>query len=154
VRRGAVAGALLLAALVGLACSPGDSDGSPDSEGDEGSTRTASAGGINVEAIWLGSSDQLGDDLEAYPLGNFLLLEVSLDTHSGDLGSVDLVEAAKLYTGAGSLEPEAWVASSDESHHRSGVLVFPREEFAGSVALSVALGEEKVELVWERIPGS
>lgn len=152
--RGAVVVVLMLAGLVGLACSSGDGGGSPDSEGQEGATRTASAGGIDVEATWLGSGDQLGDGLSAYPLGSFLLLEISLDTHSGDLGSVDLVEAAKLNTGAGPLEPEAWVASSDESHHRSGILVFPREQIVESVALSVALGGEKAELVWERIPGS
>jgi len=142
----------LLAVLVGLACSSGDSDGSPDSEGEEGSTRTVSVGGIDVEATWLGSGDQLGDDLEAYPLGSFLLLEVSLDTHSGDLGSVDLVEAAKLNTGAGPLEPEAWVASSDESHHRSGVLVFPRRYLVPPLKLNVALEDGVAELVWEELP--
>ncbi len=151
-RRVAVAGALLLAGLVSLACSSGDSGGSPDSEGQEGATRTASAGGIDVEATWLGSGDDLGDGLSAYPLGSFLLLEISLDTHSGDLGSVDMVEAAKLNTGAGPLDPEAWVASSDESHHRSGVLVFPRRDVVPPVKLNVALEDEVAELVWEELP--
>jgi hypothetical protein len=100
----------------------------------------------------LRSGDQLGDDLEAYPLDSFLLLEVSLDTHSGGLGSVDLVEAAKLNTGAGPLEPEAWVASSDESHHRSGVLVFAWRDVVPPIKLNVALEDGVAELVWEELP--
>ncbi len=153
--RGDLIMAAMLAGLVTLACSSGGSDGElSESNGDDGSTRAASAGGIDVEATWLGSDGEPREGLAEYPSGRFLWLQVIMDTHSGDLGSIDLAEAAELRTGAGLLEPEAWVASSDESHHRGGVLVFPREAFTGSVTLSLELGEEKVELVWERIPGN
>ena len=153
--RGALIIAAVLAGLVTLACSSGGSDSGPSvSKDDDGSTRTASVEGIDVKATWLGSDGEPREGLAEYPPGRFLLLEVSLDTHSGDLGSIDMVEAAALRTDAGLLEPEAWVASSDESHHRGGVLVFPREALTGSVTLTLALGEEKVELFWEHIPGN
>ncbi len=149
-RRSAVVAALLFAGLVSLACSSADRTG--DSGGEAALTRAASAGSIDVEATWLGSDGQLGDDLEAYPLDGFVLLEISLDTHSGDLGSIDLVDASALETDAGSLEPEDWVAKSDESHHRSGVLVFPRAELAAPVTLTVELEDGIAELVWEELP--
>lgn len=151
--RGALIIAAMLAGLVTLACSSGGSDGEPsESNGDDGRTRTAGVGGIDVEATWLGSDDEPREGLAEYPPGRFLLLEVSLDTHSGDLGSIDLAEAAELRTGAGLLEPEAWVASSDESHHRSGVLVFPRSDLSSPVTLTVALEDGVAELVWEELP--
>lgn len=151
--RGAVTFGVLVAGLVTLACSSGGDDGaSPDSE--DGFTRTASAGSIEVEATWIGAGDEMGADLTGYPPDRFLLLEVKLDTHSGDLGSIDMVEGARLRTGAGSIEPEAWVASSDDAHHRAGVLVFGREGVTGSFTLSLELGDETAELAWEELPES
>ena len=151
--RGALIIAAVLAGLVTLACSSGGSDSGPsESKDDDGPTRTASVEGIDVKATWLGSDGEPREGLAEYPPGRFLLLEVTLDTHSGDLGSIDLAEAAELRTGAGLVEPEAWVASSDESHHRGGVLVFPRSDLSSPVTLTLALEDGVVELVWEELP--
>ena len=148
--RGAVTLVILLAGLMTLACSSGAGDDGPAAtEGGEGPTRTATAGGIDVEVTWLGSDDEPREGLDAYPLDRFLLLEIGLDTHSGDLGSIDMVEAASLKADGDPLAPEEWIASSDDSHHRSGVLVFARELKMGPVMLTVDLGEGSVELVWD-----
>ena len=142
----------VLAGIVALACSSGGDDGAP-SDSFDGITRTASAGSIEVEVTWILSADERDEDIAAYPLDRFLLLEVKLDTHSGDLGSIDMVEASTLETGASSQGPEAWVASSDDAHHRSGVLVFERKPSAAPVTLVIDLDDGKAELVWDREPG-
>lgn len=141
-----------LAGILALACSSSGDDGAPSDSIDE-FTRTASAGSIEVEATWILSADERDEDLAAYPLDRFLLLEVKLDTHSGDLGSIDMVEASALKTGASSQEPEAWVASSDDAHHRAGVLVFERKPSAGPVTLVIDLDDGAAELAWDRAPG-
>lgn len=141
-----------LAGIIALACSSGGDDGAP-SDSDAGTTRTASAGSIEIEATWLLSTDDRDEDIAAYPLDRFLLLEVKLDTHSGDLGSIDLVEASTLETGASSQEPEAWLTSSDDAHHRAGVLVFERKPSAAPVTLAIDLDDGRAELVWDRVPG-
>ena len=50
--------------------------------------------------------------------------------------------------------PEAWVSRSNDSHHRAGVLVFPRSLGAGPVELAIALGDEGVVLSWDAVPGT
>jgi len=151
--RGVVA-VLLLAGLVSLACSSDDGDGPPGSSGEEESTRTASTDGIDVEATWLGSADQVdSDEISNYPIEGFVLIEVNMDTHSGDLGSIDMVKAAELRTAAAALKADAWLSVSDDAHHRSGVIVFPRQTIAGPITLAVGLPEGAAELVWEQVPG-
>lgn len=152
--RGAVTFGLLVAGLVTLACSSGDGGGGPGANtDDERFTRTASVGEIEVEVKWLGSDDDIGEEFAGYPFDEFVLLEVSLDTHSGDLGSIDMAGAARLLAGGNSREPEEWIASSDDGHHRSGVLIFAREALTGPVALSVDLGAESAEFGWDEAPG-
>lgn len=50
---------------------------------------------------------------------------VSLDTHSVDLTGVDLLARASLRDASGRvLKPMGWRALSEDSHHRSGLLLF------------------------------
>lgn len=153
--RGALTVAVILAGVLAFACSSGD-DGEGSGTGGpqaEDLSRSASAGGIDVQATWLTTDDDIGEDLAAYPLDSYLLLEVKLDTHSGDLGSIDMLGSSKLDTGSGTLEPEVWVATSDDAHHRSGVLVFQRSEVSAPVTLTLVLNDSGVaEVVWEEIP--
>lgn len=150
--RGALTMAVVLAAIGTIACS-GDGGGSTRSAGDERFTRTASAGGIDIQVRWLASDDELGDELAEYPLDGFALFEVSLDTHSGDLGSIDMVDASRLAVGGTFQEPETWVSESDDTHHRSGVLVFTWDGVTGPAALSLDLGSESFEFGWDEVPG-
>ncbi|HSP54353.1 MAG TPA: hypothetical protein VLS25_02100 [Dehalococcoidia bacterium] len=135
-----------------LACSSGG-DGAPSATGGGiAYTQTASVGGVEVEATWPGGGGETPEGLADYPPDRFLTIEVGMDTHSGDLGSVDMVQASSLQIGSRSLQPEAWVASNNDAHHRSGVLVFQRGQITGPVALRVALKDEVADLVWDKVP--
>lgn len=54
---------------------------------------------------------------------------VSLDTHSVDLKNIDLAGSATLRSAGGvELKPMAWRGLSENSHHRSGLLLFSTDE--------------------------
>ena len=118
-------------------------------------TRTAEAGGITVEGTWLAAEGvgEVDADLSAYPLDQFVLVEIAFTTHSGDLNKVDMEQEATLREGGADIRPEAWLSLSDDSHHRAGVLVFKRAQAEGPAELTVALGDEEVALRWESPPG-
>jgi hypothetical protein len=145
-------GMLAITALVAAACSSGggSTSGSPK---DQDSTRTASANGIEVQANWLTQEAASQDfDLTDYPADRFLYLEVKLDTHSGDLKSIELPGSAELRQGDRQFEPEAWVASNDDAHHREGLLVVAREFEEGPVELVLQLGDDILSLRWDTVP--
>ena len=145
--------------LMATACSSGGGtgrDGDKDANRKETVTRTAEANGITVTATWLGGSDidSVDADLRNYPPNEFVLIELSLDTHSGDLSEIDLEREALLNQAVVDLRAEAWVGTSDDSHHRSGVLVFLRPLEDGPVELTVGIGDEEVALTWEEEPAA
>ena len=149
----AAAALVLGLTLVALACSSG---GEPRAAGtpSQDSTQTSEAGGITVEARWLTEAEltDLDADLSQYPLDAFVLLELKLDAHSGDLNEIDLQDGAMLRQGQAEEPPEAWMSESDDSHHREGVLVFPKSLGTGPVQLVLQIGEEEVVLLWEAAP--
>jgi hypothetical protein len=155
--------AVAVLALVGAACSSGSSSeptgtGEPSNGGEAGAdqdlTRAGEAGGVTVEATWLTEGDlrDVDSDLSQYPLGQFVLLEIDFTTHSGNLNETDMERASALRQGATGLQPEAWLSLSDDSHHREGVLVFPRNLGDGPVELALEIGDEEVALLWEVPP--
>jgi hypothetical protein len=91
-------------------------------------------------------------DLAAYPQDDFVVLELSLNTHSGDLNSIDLAAEASLNQGGSTIAPETWVSTSDDAHHRAGLLVFPRQLESGPVSLSLVIEGQEVALTWEATP--
>lgn len=135
-----------------LACSSGGGTTPSGTEAGVAHTQAASVGGIELEATWPSGSGETPEGLTEYPPERYLAIEVGMDTHSGDLGSIDMVQASKLQAGSDTLKPEAWVASNDDAHHRSGVLVFQRGQLTGPATLTVALADGVAELVWEKIP--
>jgi hypothetical protein len=85
----------------------------------------ARAGGVTFAArLADGSflrSKGVGEDLWGFT--------VSLDTHSVNLSDIDIESRAVLRTGrGGELKPVAWRGVSEDSHHRSGLLLFSVEE--------------------------
>lgn len=94
----------------------------------------------------------LDADVSQYPPDAFVLMELKLDTHSGDLKEIDLPSAATLRQGPAGEAAEAWVSESDDAHHRSGVLVFPRPSQNGPVKLALSIAGEAVVLRWETPP--
>ena len=156
-RRLAFAAAIGVAAVLALACSSGGDGGTADSTApdSEDLTRGAEAGGVTVEATWLteATADGADADLSGYPPDEYVLIELTLDTHSGDLNEIDLQREAALKQDGTALEPETWLSLSDDSHHRGGVLVFPRSFEEGEAELTVSIEGEDVALVWET-PGT
>lgn len=134
-----------------VACSSGD-DATIGTG--EGLSRVSEAGGVTVEATWLTSGDpgSVDADLGLYSPDEFALIELKLTAHSGDLNEIDMVTEASLSQDGGSMLPEAWVSTSDNSHHRAGILVFPAPIENGPVSLAVDLGDETVSLRWEAAP--
>ncbi len=142
--------------VLAMACSSGGSKEASDGEQNATAdlTRTEEAGGITVEATWLteAAADEVDTDISPYPLDEYVLLQIKLDTHSGDLNEIDLEREAALKQGATVLAPQAWLSLSDDSHHREGVLVFPRALQNGEVKLTLPIQDEEVALLWEAAP--
>ncbi len=116
--------------------------------------REGEAGGVTVEATWL-TEDGLGAvdaDLAQHSLNEFVLFKVSLDTHSGDLSKLDVKSTASLKQSGADVQAEAWVNLNNDSHHRSGVLVFPRDLQAGRVELALNVKNDELVLAWDASP--
>ena len=142
--------AVIATAALLTACSSGDSRQQPTSDD---LTRSDEAEGVTVEATWL-TEETLSDvavDTSRYPLDEFVLLDLTLDTHSGDLSEIDMERAAVLKQNGEQLKALAWLASSEDSHHRAGVLVFPRPAQDGPAELAFAHEEHRVALRWEAV---
>ncbi len=148
---------VLVATLLAAACSKGFSS-TPDATGGpvEGPelTRTAEAGGVAVEGTWLTDKewDGLDADVAAFRLDEFVLVKIQFTTHSGDLNRIDMEQAAILRQGEAAEQPKGWISLDDDSHHRSGVLVFPRSLEVGQVELTIDIGDDELALLWERVP--
>ncbi len=145
--------------LPAAACSSGGSDSTkPTGAGSPASpvelTRVSEAGGVAVEGTWLTAEELSGvkADLSRYPLGQFVLVEITFTTHSGDLSKIDMEQASRLSQGGTELGPQAWMSTSDDSHHRAGVLVFPRTLKDGPVELAIEIEGKKLSLFWETAP--
>ena len=140
-------------AFLGVACSTGGDGGAAT---DQGLTRVAEADGITVEATWLteGSLRDEDADLGRYSLEEFVLLEVKMDTHSGDLGAIDMEGEASLSQGGAEQRPEAWVSTSDDAHHRAGFLVFARVQDPGAAELILRIGDAELAFLWEAVPAT
>jgi hypothetical protein len=92
-------------------------------------TRTGAAGNVALTASLLAPSSvaadpALAETQRSLEAANELGIALSLNTHSGDLSAIDLVAAGTLRTPAGERRPLRWQPTSDDGHHRSGVLVF------------------------------
>ena len=147
------AAVLVVVMVIAAACSGGD-DGRDDG-GDVVAdlTQSVEVGGVTVEATWLAEGADAPDaDLSAYPAEDFIALDVTLDTHSGDLTSIDMAQAAEMTGGGPAVEPAAWVSVSDDSHHREGVLVFPRSGVSAPAVLTLDVSGETVTLAWQEAP--
>ena len=143
-------------ALGGAACSSGGGSRETGAGPTDAApvTQSVEVDGVTVEVTWLTLGDvvEVDADLSAYPPDRFALLDVKLDTHSGDLMSIDMEQAATLKQGETQLQPEAWMSVSDDSHHREGVLVFPRRLDDGPVELTIQMDDEELVVLWEATP--
>ncbi len=103
-RSGAASGALP------LATTPNPSTGPT-----RPTVRDNGAGGVTVEATWLGNQEDGG-----------LTFRLKFDTHSVDLSTFNVVENVLLRDDAGrELRAGDWRDERRDSHHRAGTVRFP-----------------------------
>lgn len=81
----------------------------------EPTIRDSGAGGVTVEATWLGQQEDGG-----------LAFKVALDTHSVDLSRFDVATNLVLRDDGGrELQAGSWQDERLNSHHRAGLVRFP-----------------------------
>ncbi|MBI2861335.1 MAG: hypothetical protein HYX89_00790 [Chloroflexi bacterium] len=108
--------AFILLALL-TACSQPAASPSASPESDS-AVRTNQAGNVTIEARWQATAEGL-------------VFAIVMDTHSVDLDGYDLAQLATLRNGQGQeARPLAWDAPKG-GHHRSGTLLFPKEDKTG-----------------------
>lgn len=77
------------------------------------------------------------EEVAQHDFDQYIIFHVSLDTHSIDLTAYDLRKAAILRDDTGNQLPAVeWKAESNDAHHRSGWLLFPKPDGQGIVVLS------------------
>ena len=108
-------------------------------------------GGITVKATWVvpGSPEASTAQLDRY-----LALKLTLDTHSGDLTRYDLTKVSVLRDDKGKeSSPAAWENVSNDSHHREGLLKFPKGAEQGSKTVDLVIrdmgGVKERSLRWD-----
>lgn len=108
-------------------------------------------GGITIKATWVvpGSPEAASVDL-SQNLG----FAISMDTHSGDINQYNLLKLSVLRGETGrEIAPASWESISDGSHHRSGVIKFPRGAEAGSKYVELVIrdvgGAKERVLRWD-----
>lgn len=93
-------------------------------------TRTHSGGGVDVKAIYATAeyftavNDAKG--ARRFRPAEQIVFLLTFDTHSGDLTKYDVMSNIRLRTGSGKeYAPAAWESTSNDSHHRTGAVIFP-----------------------------
>lgn len=91
--------------------------------------RTDSQGGVDTTVIWLTpeyleAQGQQVTSEQAADLNNNFVFNLTFDTHSGDLLSFDMAQAARLEVNGLDAGPGAWQLVSQNSHHPEGQLRF------------------------------
>jgi hypothetical protein len=154
-RTGLILAILAVVAIAAACTSSGANESGPSgvSPSQDQAVQSGSAGNVAVEASWLPLGDApAGVDLSLYPADRFRLLQVKLDTHSGDLRAIDVQASTELRRAAETEKPVAWASGNDDSHHRQGVLVFAKGADAGPVQLVIKLPDGEVSLSWGSLP--
>ena len=82
--------------------------------------RDQGEGGVEIEVTFGGPG------AAAYEPDRYSVFLVAMNTHSVDLSGDDLVALSELRAGGKSFTALRWISTADDSHHRSGVLIFPK----------------------------
>ena len=144
IRRIVVLGVVALSLAFLAACAPlgssiptGTSGQTPTKAPTKSLTKSDNGqGGVGLEVTWAtkeyfatrGQAAKAG----AYDLDKDLVFLVTFETHSGDVTNYDLLKLAKLRDDAGNTrQPKVWDPISNDAHHRSGMLIFPRSSDKG-----------------------
>ena len=147
-------GILFIVSVMACGSQPKASNGengvAPDEQSArQGLTRTDDGrGGVTFAAT---PAEASGLAARGYP-SDYWGFVVQLDTHSGDLMALDVTKLAVLRDNNGrEFKPIAWQGLKEDSHHRSGLLLFSSKD-TGVQALS-AQRARPLELVLYDIAG-
>lgn len=118
--------------------------------------RRASQAGVEVEVLFAtpeyfkARGDEAG--MKRYRPDENLVFFIRMDTHSGDLSVFDIRRISFLRTNQGrEIGALRWEAIGEGSHHRSGVLVFPKADPQGRQIVTAQT--KYVELVIRGLAG-
>lgn len=108
-------------------------------------------GGVTVKATWVipGSPEASSAQLDRN-----LAFKVTLDTHSGDLTKYNVTKLSILRDDKGKeITGADWKGTSEDSHHREGILSFPKGAEQGSKYVELVVrdlgGIKERVLRWE-----
>lgn len=117
--------------------------GPPVAQGEAGTAAAAPGylqrdqgeGAVEIEVIYVTPEYLRSGGAEAarYEPQKYSVFLVSMNTHSVDLSPYDIVAISELRAGGQTLRPLRWISTSDDSHHRAGVLIFPKVDLAQPV---------------------
>jgi len=93
--------------------------------------RDQGEGGVEIEVTFGGPG------AAAYEPERYSVFLVAMNTHSVDLSGYNLVALSELRTGGKSFKALRWISTADDSHHRSGVLIFPKVDAGQPVELAI-----------------
>ncbi len=97
--------------------------------------RDKGEGGVSVTVLFLTPEYVRAArpaEAESYDPASSVAFRVSIDTHSGDLGGLDMTKAAWLLDAEGREQaPLRWEDVTRSAHHRSGLLLFPAFDAGG-----------------------
>ncbi len=91
--------------------------------------RDKGEGGVEIEVLYATpeyvrtSNDKA---LQKYEPDRNTVFVVAMNTHTVNLGGYDMVKISELVASGKSFAPLRWASTSDNVHHRSGVLTFPK----------------------------
>ena len=89
-------------------------------------------GGVTVQATYLTEqylrAKGREEEISRYQLDRYIAFNISMDTHSGDLRKNDLKRDVVLRNDKGiTVSALSWEPLSDDAHHLSGVMKFPKQ---------------------------
>jgi len=125
---GALAVGLAVFGLVLLVGRAG-SDSGADAAGPNLLRRDRGEGGVEIEVLYATpeyartSNDKA---LQKYEPDRYAVFVVAMNTHTVDLSGYDMVKISELVAGGKRYAPLRWQSTSENAHHRSGVLIFPK----------------------------
>lgn len=113
--------------------SPSNGEGSGNPSPNPLVAQDQGEGGVKVMGALLTPEAVRQDASLAEPAGQLdpdkeIGVLITFETHSGDLSTLDLTALSTLRSPAGDHKAVRWISESDSSHHRSGVLVFERDD--------------------------
>ena len=125
---GALAVGLAVFALV-LLIGPSGSEPGANAASSNLLRRDRGEGGVEIEVLYAtpeyarSSNDKA---LQKYEPDRYAVFVVAMNTHTVDLIGYDMVKISELVAGGKRYAPLRWQSTSENAHHRSGVLIFPK----------------------------